>query len=137
MKNICSLLGPELSEVGRTCMDEFLKKEAYLMFEEDGEKYVASRRSLYVTTQEGYVLRSSNLLGDLDLEKGRSLVQIALSRDEAVVTQSLLTMGAPAPLHSNPSKSIACFNRYALVGIGPRARSFWRQSASLKDGFRK
>lgn len=127
--------GPELSEVGRTCVDEYLHSGAYVMWEAEGEKYVAMRRTLYTSSEEGYVLRKDNLLGDLDKEKGECLAQMALSSDEKVVTQSLLKLGAPAPLHQHMSKTIASFNRYSLVGIGPRSASVWRQSAVRQDQF--
>ena len=128
-----SLSGSDLSEVGRTCVDEYLQTGAYVMWEEDGEQYVALRRSLYVSTQDGYVRRTGNLLGGLTEAKGQWLVKMAVSSDENLVTQGLLELGAPAPLHYSPEKTITAFNRFALVGLGPRAAACWRQEACRKD----
>ena len=99
----------------------------------NGHEYVVMLRSL-VWLQNGRPCLREDVLGGLTEATAKLYVQLVEGRSEAAAAQALLALGAPVPLHKDLKAVVRVCQSYAVVAVGPRARSLWRQDAEREAG---
>ena len=91
--------------------------------------WVAMRRILYYVTAQGEIVGRDDLMGNLCEEV---LCALACAEKMRYALQALRAAGGPDNPHHNIEEVLRTFRWFALVCLGAKATSYWRQQDAKK-----